>query len=234
VRTYRSRTGPFPERPYYKIEEIERTCTIELSAVGLLPTEPSPVRIERFIEKKFGVVPQYDDLPEGILGFSRFGPKGLEAVVISRDLVEEDSKSAQRRANTTLAHEAGHALFHAHLFVLGAPQPGMFGNDVTEPKILCRCDSVHSVASNQEYDGRWWEFQANQAIGPLLMPRRLVHKALAGIVVPSGSLGVSEAIPDEHRETAVALLAKTFEVNPAVARIRIQELYRVDTGQLTL
>lgn len=234
MRSYSQKRGPFPERPYYTVEEIERTCTLELANVGLLPKDPSPIRIERFIEKKFGVVPTYEDLPDGVLGYSTFGRNGLEAVVISRQLVEDDSKSARRRANTTLAHEAGHALLQAHLFALGVPQPGLFGGEVTGPKILCRSESVQGAASDRRYDGKWWEFQANQAIGPLLMPRALVHKALAGILAPSGFFRVADTIPAERREEAMTFLAETFDVNPAVARIRLQELYREDRRQLTL
>lgn len=138
MKGYRQKGSPFGEGLFLKLDEIERTCTVELKGVGLLPGEPSPVRIERFIEKRWKIQVQYEDLPDGVLGLSRFGASGLEAVVVSRDLVEDDARSAQRRVNTTLAHEAGHALFHAHLFALGRPQPGMFSGEITEPKILCR------------------------------------------------------------------------------------------------
>ena len=42
--------------------------------------------MDRFIEKRFNIVPQYDDVPDGILGFTKFGTKGPEAVVVSRSL----------------------------------------------------------------------------------------------------------------------------------------------------
>ena len=31
---------------------------------------------------------------------------------------------------------------------------------------------------SNRYDGRWWEFQANQAMGAALLPRKLVEVAL--------------------------------------------------------
>lgn len=232
MKTFAQQRGPFAQRPYYTAEEIERTCTIELAKVGLLAKEPSPTRIERFFEKRFGVSPTYDEVPDGVLGFSVFGRNGLERVVIARALVEDGTKSSQRRANTTLAHEAGHALFQAHLFVLGAPQAGLFGGQVTGPTILCRCESVQGTAEHK-YDGKWWEYQANLAIGPLLMPRALVHKALADVLLPAGPLGMA-TLADERREQAAALLAETFEVNAAAARIRVKELYPADSRQLTL
>jgi hypothetical protein len=229
MKTYRPKAGPFKERPYFELNEIEMTCSQELRSLGLLPTDPSPIRIERFIEKRF-CSPVYEDLPEDVLGYSRFGPKGVEGIVISRTLAEDQSRAAERRVTTTLAHEAGHGLFHAHLFVLGAPRRGLFGSEVTGPKILCRNES----SPGRGYDGRWWEFQANQAMGALLLPRHLVEKAVESMLVSDGALGLGRSLPAGDRESAVMLVSEVFEVNPAVARIRLQELYTANRGQLTL
>jgi hypothetical protein len=234
MKTYKQKGGPFTERPYFELDDIEITCAQELRALGLLPAEPSPIRIERFIEKRFSLSPVYEDLPDGVLGYSRFGPKGVEAIVISRALADDQAPAAERRVTTTLAHEAGHGLLHAHLFVLGVPQRGLFGNEVTGPKILCRNESAPAAATGKKYDGRWWEFQANQAIGALLLPRQLVEKAVESMVVSDGRLGLGRSLPTSDREKATALVAAVFDVNPAVARIRLQELYPVDSGQLTL
>lgn len=236
MKTFRDkRGGPFRERPYYELKDIERTCSDELNAQGLLPNAPAAIRIDRFIEKRFGVVPHYEDLPEGVLGYSRFGEKGLEAVVVSRVLAEDGSTAAERRVTTTLAHEAGHALLHAHLFVLGKPQKSLFGGKVTGPKILCRTDAVTGGSGRPKYEGQWWEFQANQAIGALLLPRFLVQQALEPHLALGGALGLGRVLPAERREQAVTDLAETFQVNPAVVRIRLEELHLGEDGrQLTL
>lgn len=234
MKTFRHKGGLFEERPFYEAHEIEETCYGELRKVGLYPTTPSPVRIERFIEKRFGVSASYEELPDGFLGYSRFGSKGLEALVVSRALIEDESNSARRRVATTLAHEVGHALLHAHLFALGAPHPRLFGDEVTVPKILCRCESVAGQSPERKYDGRWWEYQANQAIGPLLLPRELVNKALEPILQSTGMLKISKTIPIQDLGKAIDLLSETFEVNPAVSRIRVAELYPANGGQLTL
>jgi hypothetical protein len=52
MRTYRATSGPFAERPFFSLEEVDRTCADELRKLGLLPREPEPIRIERFIEKR--------------------------------------------------------------------------------------------------------------------------------------------------------------------------------------
>ena len=94
------------ERPYYEDSDIESIAIDELRKVGLLPTTPQPIRVDRFIEKRYGIVPQYEDVPDGILGFTRFGAKGPEEVVVSRSLSEEGTIIAERWMNSTLAHEA--------------------------------------------------------------------------------------------------------------------------------
>ncbi len=234
MRTFRSRAGPFAEQPYYEKDEIERICSSELEAVGLLPGAPEPVRIDRFVEKRFGVTPGFEDLSVGVLGWTRFGPKGVEAIVVARALGEEQTRVAERRISTTLAHEAGHGLLHAHLFVLGAETRSLFGEDrdVDPQRILCRGESA--PGGGRRYSGRWWEFQANQAMGALLLPKRLVEKALERALVRRGSLGQLD-LPADRREDAAHELAEAFEVNPVVARIRLGALYPAEAlGQLTL
>jgi hypothetical protein len=97
MRIYRAKQGPFHERPFFEQNEIEALCLEELRKVGLLPSAPQEIRIERFVEKRFGTTPVYEDLPDGVLGFTRFSPKGVAAIVISRVLSEEESKTAAPR-----------------------------------------------------------------------------------------------------------------------------------------
>lgn len=230
MRTYRPTKGPFLEAPFFRPEQIEQICDEELRKFDLLPSEPQPIRIERFIEKRFRVSPTYEELPPGALGFTQFGDKGVEAIVISRTLAEEESKTAERRINTTLAHEAGHGLLHAHLFIAGSQPERLFGDgfDPKVPKILCRDPSTG------KYDGRWWEFQANQTIGALLLPKTLAEKGIEKVLTCAGSFGLPQLLAKD-REKAVSILSTTFNVNPAVARIRVDQLFpHGESGQLTL
>jgi hypothetical protein len=112
------RPGQTYKAPYFTPSQIDNMCWDELRSVGLLPSSPKPIRIDRFIEKRFNVSPQYEDLPNGVLGFTRFGKSGVTAVVISAALDAEGGKVAGRRVRTTIAHEGGHGLLHAHLFAL--------------------------------------------------------------------------------------------------------------------
>ena len=194
-----------------------------------MPDSPSPVRIDRFVEKRFGLVVAFDDLAHGMLGFTQFGARGAEAVVLARDLAEEGSRSSERRLNSTLAHEAGHMLLHGYLFALerSSASPRLLDDDLDEAnhRILCRTQADNSAdPSRPSYDGRWWEYQANQMIGPLLIPRALASMALDPLIEPVGRLGVT-GLERDRRDEAVRLLADVFDVNPAAARVRLDNLF---------
>jgi hypothetical protein len=236
MKTFRAKSGPFAEQPFFKPEEIEAICMEELQKLGLYPSDPSPIRIDRFLEKRF-VRPTYEDLPNGLLGFTRFGAKGVEEIVITKALDEEGTQPAERRLRATLAHEGGHGLLHAHLFAEGTKPDTLFGDGLASdaPKILCReggVDGFESTGRKPPY--RWWEFQANQAMSVLLLPKMLVEKALVGILTFEGVFGIP-SLPTVRRDWAIRHLADTFHVNPIVARIRLEALYSATTaGQLTL
>jgi hypothetical protein len=238
MKTYRSKSGPFSEQPFYKPSEIESICSEELQKLGLLPSEPAPIRIDRFIEKRFLIQPTYEDLPSGLLGFTRFNSKGVEQIVVAKVLDDEGTKPAERRLRTTLAHEGGHGLLHAHLFVLSSRSNSLFGDGLASdaPKILCRDGGISGVETGQlkKPPYRWWEFQANQAMSALLLPKLLADKALEGLLEMRGLLR-TPCLPEDHRELAIRHLASTFDVNPIVAKIRLEALYPPSADQqLTL
>jgi len=61
----------------------------------------------------------------------------------------------------------------------------------------------------------------------------LVQEALMPFLVASGSFGAL-VLDEKRRESAVSMLADIFDVNPIVAKIRINDLYPAETGQLRL
>ena len=56
------------------------------------------------------------------------------------------------------------------------------------------------------------------------MPRRLVEIATQEFCVEAGMLG-QRVLPPQKREQAVRALSETFDVNPAVARLRLGDLF---------
>jgi hypothetical protein len=224
MKSYRSTRGPFAEGVFYTDTDIENICCDELRKVGLLPSAPAAVRVDRFIEKRFKVTPRYEDLPDGVLGLTRFGPQGVEEVVIANSLEDFGSLAAERRIRSTLAHEGGHGLLHTHLFAIASDRP-VFADyaEPQKPKVLCREGSDGTFAG--AYHGKWWEYQANRAIGALLLPKVLVEQALGEFLIETGNLGLL-TFDVSRREDASQALAVIFDVNAAVARIRIDQLYQ--------
>jgi hypothetical protein len=236
MKTSRFRARGFPERPYFKDDEIESICLGELQSAKLLPTSPAPIRIDRFIEKRFNVSHQYENLADGILGLTVFGKNGVEAVIVARGLDEEGTKVAERRIRSTLAHEAGHGLLHAHLFVLHENTQPLFGDfsNPANPKVLCRDIAVSENRPRSGYDGRWWEFQANCAMANLLLPRPLLEQVLEPFFVVKGTMG-RKTLNSARRSEAARCIADNFDTNPIVARLRIDRLYPiVDEAQMAL
>jgi len=227
MKTFKAKTGPFVEQPFYELAEIETICADELRRFDLYPSDPAPVRIDRFIEKRFNVRPAYADLPNGLLGFTLFGEKGVAEIVVTRSLDDEGTVPAERRLRSTLAHEGGHGLLHAHLFAFGQTPYSLFGDGIASdaPKILCRKDGMPGTGvTSKKPPYRWWEFQANQAMGALLLPKTLVEKAIASELVPMGHFG-RPTLANDRRDYSIKVLSDTFAVNPIVARIRLDGLF---------
>lgn len=198
-----------------------------------MPDSPAAVRIDRFIERHFGTSPRYERLPGNVLGLTEFGRDGVKAIVVTATLDAEGSTVAERRIRTTLAHEAGHGLLHARLFKLGEKPRSLFGDGHNRPEIMCR-DVLGAAPETRTYDGKWWEYQANRAIGGLLMPRHLVYQAVEPFCGPAGRLGLP-SLDEALRERATRQMAELFDVNPVVARLRLAEIFPIpEAGQISL
>lgn len=221
MKTLKAKRGPFSERPYLEDREIEQTCAGELMEFDLLPSVPEPIRIDRFIEKRFGVTIEYDDLGPGVLGYTQFAKSGVKAVVVSRSLDEEGTRPAERRVRSTLAHEAGHGIFHAHLFYETGASPLFPEGMGAKPRVLCRDEGT---GSTRGYRGQWWEWQANRAIGALLLPKGLVTTALQPFLGAVGLFG-NAVLPAGQRRVAVLHVAEVFDVNPVVSQFRLEEMF---------
>ena len=225
---------PFGRVLYYRKREIDELCENALYSVGCVPEIPAPVEIETVIEKYFHARVVYEDLGCGILGYTAFSREGGVSAVGASSELFDGSRAGERRARSTLAHEAGHGILHASLF--GRRQEyhhQLFdGNyDVTTQRIMCRDRDFENRSGS--YSGRWWEWQANRAIGGFLLPRRLFVAAAEAFTVPSGGLDV-RLLPKDSRDRAARSLAETFDVNPVVAGIRLSETFPDDGRQLIL
>jgi hypothetical protein len=92
--------------------EIDEICLKALKRQSLLPSNPAPIRIERFVEKEFKTALRYEDFGPDNLGCTVFNSSGaVEAILVSRDLEEQNTTPARRRVRSTVAHEARVTVF---------------------------------------------------------------------------------------------------------------------------
>jgi hypothetical protein len=114
MKEYRTKEGPFPLRLHYETKDIDDICLDALREAKLLPSEPSPIKIDLFLEKYFKVVVDYRDLGPGIMGSTIFNSKGaVTGIIIAPWIEEEGTDVAERRVRSTLAHEPSQTdLYH--------------------------------------------------------------------------------------------------------------------------
>ena len=82
-----------------------------------------------------------------------------------------------------------------------------------------------SISTMHRYNGRWWEYQANQMIGALLLPRLLAREALSSFLIAQGQLGADAIGSNKAGRSRFSCLSDVFDVNPAVARIRVDDRF---------
>lgn len=206
--------------PWFGDGEIDTACARALAETELLPRSPEAIRIDRFIERQFNVTHEYEDLAPGVLGYTEFSLTGVSRIVVAA-VLDSGSVVDRRRERSTLAHEAGHGILHAHLFVAGA-HPELLTPTKAAPAVLCREEDVNATATR----GRRHEYHANCAIGGLLLPKALVRQVAERYLTPTGPLGTAE-LPDDARDPLVEELVDVFDVNRPVARIRVDGMYPV-------
>jgi hypothetical protein len=238
MQRYRATSGPFEYVLRFSHEEIDQMCLEALEKAGCLPTSPEPIRIDRFIEKHFTANIIYEDLGLGVLGYTAFEKDGRISAVGINSRLEDGREASERRLRSTLAHEGGHCLLHPCIFMQTESQvhfdtSGSVNVSLKDRRFLCRPGDIDPAAASRPtrpYEGLWWEWQANRAIGGFLLPKNLVLIALAPFVNRALVTG-SPSLPASAREAASRSLAGIFEVNPVVARIRISEMFPDVTGR---
>lgn len=234
MREYRATGGPFERRLSFQTDEIDEMCLEALEKSRFLPAKPEPIRIERFVEKHFQCNAGYEDLPPGVMGYTLFDKNGKIIQVRVSEKLEDGLQTSERRVRSTWAHEGGHCLLHPSLFIETPGQP-IFSegegkdSNIKDRRILCRDSDVRPAS--KQYNGRWWEWQANRCISGFLLPKNLVLTALEGLLTDS-VVTRSPTLAAAKRRDAEQLLSTTFEVNQIVARIRLGEMFPDTRGQM--
>lgn len=226
MKVRRDLQSPWGVRIYFEPPEFEVMMQdLTLRAEPGVFRSGEGVDVDRVLVKALDLEADYVDLPDGVLGRTVFRADGQATIEVSRALAEaaETDQLARRRLRTTLAHECGHVACHQQLFVNDTETLGLFSaKDLSPPKpaILCRDTTI----TGQGYGGKWWEYQANQCMTALLLPKRVFSRefnaALLGCQVPT----FVDAVRRGQDETILRSLADTFDVSWRSALLRLQEL----------
>jgi hypothetical protein len=197
-------------------------------SIGETDTLALPVDkfIEIYLPKALGseiVLDPYADLrsTEGpnVLGSTDFHDDHLEVKIDQRVTKEAERTGQWGRYNATGAHEGGHCMLHLVIFQDDPNQESLFKSEKAR-KISCLQRTIEG-----EYTGEWWEYQANQIMANLLMPRELflehfVRERNAFGIRDNGELLKRRGLFD----ALVTYLARVFQVSKQAVKIRLREL----------
>jgi hypothetical protein len=245
--------GPFLRKLFIPEARFEAIAVEALCEQRLMPEKPEAIRIERFIEKRWGFPEHYEELPEDVLGRAVFSSEGLERIEINRSFEADTSVPGRRRLRSTLAHEAAHGIVHTPLWqeVLGAGR-----QELLLPELECEFSSIGStgfncrasvITDNQTARTEWWEFQANRLMSCLLLPMRLVlqiaerHRASIEAEFERNPYTDWRKVPSFPQifpcVRLIQEVADIFDVNPRMVGIRLDPWFaevRKGQGQLAL
>jgi hypothetical protein len=175
--------------------------------------------IDAFVKARFGIWPEPESLPANIHGATKFFRDGKIEIRISQELTEKanEHQGSLHRYRTTVAHEVGHALLHRHLYISETLE--LFGNKQFEGA-FCKKVELHR---GRNYD--WKEWQANQIMARILMPKR----DLVRIVSEAKSKGPCKS------PQLISLVSEAFMVSGEASKYRLEDLKIIhQEGQLTM
>jgi hypothetical protein len=216
-------SGPFLEYFYIPEKRIERQAEERLTTLGLMPSSPGPVAVEKYCDRRWGFAEDYVDLPKGILGKAEFSENGLESIHVSRAL-DDSSPMGIIRTRSTIAHEIGHGELHEEKFIAKLIHDHAQGDLFLKPTAsLTSANRVATVCRENQIFGynkdEWWEIQANKFMAALLMPPSLLRQVFEEW---------NEEFPREEWPPIYSLdyvIADTFKVSQQMARIAANRLW---------
>ena len=198
-------TGRFTGRPVYKKPRIDEFC--ERTVADFLRNRHGAVRypisdddLVTMVERETEDLDLYADLDvhgEGVEGVTIFAPGRKPIVKISARLTGNPYRV--NRFRSTLAHEYGHILLHEFLWEDGPPKPVR----------AARADAFD-----------WMEWQADYAMGALLMPRSALADAIAGL----GGDPIPPRAGSARGRATISAVGRGFGVSRMAARVRLEQL----------
>ena len=231
MKQWRDPSSPYGQKLYFEDREFEELMDDARRKAGPnVFVRGKGVDVDLVLLRAFELEADYVDLEPGVLGRTLFGPNGPLDIQISRSLVvkAEASDVARRRLRTTLAHEAGHVACHACLFLQDTETASLFPPTPPDPElnVLCREDTVGWMVHTRS----WVEYQANQCMASLLLPRPLFAAHVAECLGALSLESVEAAILNDRGREVLRWLSTIFDVNERAIHFRLQKLGFVTDG----
>ncbi|QQS34362.1 MAG: hypothetical protein IPM50_07300 [Acidobacteriota bacterium] len=159
--------------------------------------------IERFYEtylpKRFGISTGYQRLAHGIHGYTN--PSRLESAV-STELIEAHDRSTLRFGRSTIGHEAGHCVLHAHQFKKKNEIENFTHDGTHAPEQrLFRRDEIKAFECP--------EWQAWEFCKSLFLPKQVIEAEV-------------------ERGATVRSISEIVNLNPAFVEVRLRNLRLLD------
>lgn len=218
------RKSPWGKRIWLEEHEFEELMDEVRMKSGQSRIKPGTgVDVDAIFERVYGVVPDFDTLPNGVLGKTVFQADGQFNVYLSRELAEEAELSvvARRRLRATAAHECAHVVLHRYLHMDDVATIGLFGDEAKRvSRVLCRREAIGRPA----YLGEWWEFQANRGMASLLVPKSELERAIKRSLKLLKLKSVDKVIEQGEVENLVRELMGYFDVSMQLMTFRMQGL----------
>jgi hypothetical protein len=153
---------------------------------------------EAYLPKRFGIATGYQELAPGIHGFTN--PTRLESAV-SVCLVDASDRATLRFGRSTMGHETGHCVLHAHQFRQKKIHTFLHDGTHAPEQRLFRRDEVKPY-EDPEWQA-WWFCKA------IFLPKSvLMAEVKDGITIRK--------------------IAETVNLNPAFVEVRLRNLQLLD------
>lgn len=235
---YRVRKGGIP---ILKDKQIDEDAEYLLSQYdSTLLTDPHPLDVDDFTERFLGFNIHFDNLSNngciwGRMVFNNrrilvydpekndidFHPVDANTVVIDNSLLDSPNEYALR---STMIHECGHGLYHGQIYRENDAQLSFFPVKNEEKIAITACRSKDIQGNGKRglvTDHDWIEHHAKYFSAAMLMNRPAMH-----IVCGNKELrkNLRAEVPGFELEYLASLVSDTFNVSPASAKIRINQL----------
>ena len=210
------RTGRFPERPYYEIEELEDECerimeSLLMSRYGQYSIPVPTDALVELLDRETAKLNLYCDLSgegEEVHGVTEFFPGHKPHVSIARELSYQLWREHRKR--NTLTHEYGHVHWHTWLF-----------DRYCKRNERHKCLRAQIISTSGDID--WMEWLAGYVSGAMLMPTSRVRLHVAAF---RAKRGVEDRLDAESIEGQLLIqrASELFNVSPDAARVRLRQL----------